>query len=76
MKPENFFTQPQLKTQKKYEALRAFYIEKQSANKVASRFGYKVSTVYSMVRDFRKACLEDPRIMHYFFVDIKPGPKS
>ncbi|NGX43564.1 MAG: hypothetical protein K940chlam7_01862 [Chlamydiae bacterium] len=75
MRPDKFFQQPMVKIQKKYEALRAFYFEKQSAKTVAKKFGYTVSTVYTMTRNFRNICLNDPAPFTHFFADVKPGPK-
>ena len=64
-----FFTDPQHPTQRRYEALRAYLHEGQSATEVAEKFGYSVQTVRTLVRDFRGGRSE-------FFIDPKPGPKS
>ncbi len=75
MKPEQFFFKPKSKILRKYEALRAFYLDKLSATEVAKRFNYKVSTVYSMTRDFRKICNDHALAIDYFFAEKKPGPE-
>jgi len=63
-----FFTAPSDVAQRRYEALRAYFVEDASAAVVAERFGYATSTVVAMVRDFTP----DPR---EFFVERRPGPR-
>jgi hypothetical protein len=63
-----FFTAPSDVAQRRYEALRAYYVEGASAAVVAERFGYAPSTVVAMVRDFNADAGE-------FFVDRRPGPR-
>jgi len=70
----DFFTQPQSPRQKQYEALRAFYVEKQSANTVAQRFGYTVSSFYSLTRTFRNHLKKD-ELQQYYFASETPGAK-
>jgi hypothetical protein len=55
-------------TQRRYEALRAYFVEGRTAAEVAGRFGYAASTVVAMVRDFRA----DPTS---FFLTHRPGPR-
>ncbi len=50
-----FFTAPKDPNQRRYEALRAFYYEGKTAEEVSGLFGYTISTVYSITRDF--SCL-------------------
>lgn len=59
---------------KQYEALRAFFYEKQKAEVVAQKYGYKLSAFYSLVRDFKKHLKENPH-EDYFFREIKVGKK-
>ncbi len=47
-----FFTSPDDVTQRRYEALRAYFVEGCTAAEVADRFGYATSTVVAMARDF------------------------
>lgn len=54
--------------QRRYEALRAYFVEQASAAAVAERFGYAPSTVVAMVRDFSADRGE-------FFIDRRPGPR-
>lgn len=74
MHPLEFFQQPQNITHKQYEALRAFYVERQSAQAVAQRFGYTVSAVYSLARDF-KQLLSTQNPEQRFFAPHQPGRK-
>ena len=48
-----FFLKPQQAFHRQYEALRAVFVEGQPLEPVAARFGYKVSTLQSMVSRFR-----------------------
>jgi hypothetical protein len=64
-----FFTSPADVTQRRYEALRAYFVERATAPAIAERFGYAASTVVAMVRDFRA----DPAS---FFVTHRPGPRA
>ena len=63
-----FFTAPTDVAQRRYEALRAYFVEDASAAEVAARFGYAPSTVVAMVRDFNADAQE-------FFVERRPGPR-
>jgi hypothetical protein len=51
-----FFLEPTQTFQRQYEALRAVFVEAQPLNQVAQRFGYKLSTLRSMVSRFRTDC--------------------
>lgn len=64
-----FFCSPTEPNHRRYEALRAFLVDGDSAAEVAQRFGYSPATVASLVRDFRAGHRE-------FFVTPRPGPKS
>jgi hypothetical protein len=63
-----FFTAPDDPLQRRYEALRAYFVEGLAAAEVAERLGYTRQAVESMVRDFRAGERE-------FFVERRPGPK-
>jgi transposase len=62
------FTAPAAPNQRRYEALRAYFIEEQSAEAVAERFGYTRATVETLVRDWRAGRLE-------LFASSRPGPR-
>ena len=51
----SYFTEPSSTGHKQYLALRKFFVDGFSAEQIASETGYSVSTVYSMVRDFKEA---------------------
>jgi hypothetical protein len=70
----NYFLSPENKIQNKYCALRAFFIDKMTADDVAKNFGYTKNTVYSMVRDFKSELINNPDI-DPFFINISRGRK-
>ena len=74
--PYKYFSQPASVTQKKYEALRAFFFEKQSADMVAKEFGYTLGTLYSLTRDFRAFLKNTKPDEDMFFAANKPGRKE
>lgn len=63
------FTAPGEPNQRRYEALRAYYVEGASAEAVADRFGYTRATVETLVRDDRAGRLA-------LFASSRPGPRS
>jgi len=63
-----FFAAPADPAQRRYEALRGYFVEGLTAPEAARRFGYAPSTMVAMVRDFEP----DPRA---FFVARRPGPR-
>ena len=71
MKPEKFFLDPENINHKKYEALRAFYIDKQSGEHVAKRFGYTLNSFYSLTRDFKYFLSLDNASHHFFLTKVK-----
>ena len=74
MDPLEFFEQPQTIIHKQYEALRAFYLEHQSAPVVAEQFGYTLSAFYALARDFKRLLrTQDPA--QRFFATPQPGRK-
>jgi transposase len=64
------FTRPSQPNQRRYEALRAYFVEGASAGEVAERLGYTRQSVEALVRDWRKGRLAG------LFVAPRPGPKS
>jgi len=74
MEPTTFFANPQNAVQKQYEALRAFYVEKWSGEEVAKRFGYTLSSFYSLTRDFKKNLLQE-KPAQFFFTPKTTGRK-
>lgn len=55
--------------QRRYEALRAYYVEGVSAQTVAERFGYTRASVETLVRDERAGRLA-------LFASSRPGPRA
>lgn len=66
--PRAFFDQPTHPRQRRYEILRAFFVESLSAAEVARRFACSRHSVYSVIRDFR--ALAAPA--DFFFRDSLP----
>jgi transposase len=62
------FSAPDEPNQRRYEALRAYFVEEQSAEAAGERFGYTRSTLETLVRDFRAGRLE-------LFASSRPGPR-
>ena len=63
-----FFTTPEQVNHRRYEALRAFYVEGLTYAHVAERFGYTRWGVINLVREYRSGALE------LFAPPRKPGP--
>ena len=58
-----------------YEALRSFYVNESTAEEVAENFGYKVSTVYALTRDFKNLLRSRKEPVYRFFQRPKSGRK-
>jgi len=71
---KNYFLFPENKQQIKYNVLRSFFADEMSAEDVAKKYGYTVSTVYSLVRDFKAALIDNPDV-DPFFVTVSRGRK-
>jgi transposase len=65
---ERFFG-PVEPNQRRYEALRAYFVEGLPAQAVAERFGYTRASVETLVRDFRAGRLA-------LFASSRPGPRT
>ena len=55
-RPAQFFLQPKLTFQRRYEALRAIFVDDEPIDRVAQRFAYKPSALRSMASRFRADC--------------------
>jgi len=69
----SYFNEPSSSLHKQYLAVRRFFIDGYTAEQVAIEFSYSISTVYSLVRDFKEMLsnqAEDP-----FFKPNKTGRK-
>jgi transposase len=65
----DYFTSPVEPAQRRYEALRAYFMEDASAAEVAARFGYSPATVHQLAAELRAGRTQ-------LFVSSKPGPKG
>ena len=63
-----YFTQPAEPAQRRYEALRAYFVEELSAAEVGTRFGYSPAVVHQMASELRAGKAQ-------FFASSKPGPQ-
>jgi len=63
------FTQPAVAAQRRYEALRGYFVEDLSAAQIAERFGYTKASVQTLISQYRDA---DPAEL---FAVSRPGPK-
>ncbi|MGH9266187.1 MAG: hypothetical protein ACRD1D_16000 [Acidimicrobiales bacterium] len=64
-----YFLQPGEPAQRRYEALRSYFVDEASAAEVAQRFGYSAATVHQLAAELRAGRSE-------FFRSSKPGPKG
>lgn len=73
-----YFLAPRETAQRRYEALRAVYVDGEPLAGVAQRFGYKVSTLKSMACRFRAACRNGtaPPFSFRMAEDDTPGPTA
>lgn len=76
---EHYFGSPENIFHRQYEALRAFCHEKKSAEEVALKFGYTLSSFYSLVRDFKKKLIDNNSNTLFFKspqAGRKPSPRQ
>jgi hypothetical protein len=64
-----YFTAPAGAAQRRYEALRAYFLHDMPAAEVADRFGYSTASVHQMATLLRHGKLA-------LFIETKPGPKG
>lgn len=64
------FTQPTVPAHRRYEALRAYFVEDLAAAQVAERFGYTTGSVQTLISQYRAS---DPG---EFFAVSRPGPRT
>ena len=74
MEPEEYFKFQQSVSKKRYDALRAFFVDQLPASEVAQTYGYTLSSFYSLIRDFRKH-LKKGLQEDFFFKDVALGRK-
>jgi len=76
MTPFDFFASPHSVSQKQYEALRMFFLDKKSAREVATRFGYSYRGFTTIISTFRKKLNEIPPDQLFFAKPLKGRPVS
>jgi transposase len=64
-----YFLHPAGASQRRYEALRAYFVEGMPASEVADRFGYSTASVHQMATVLRAGKMA-------LFTDPRPGPKG
>ncbi len=64
-----YFSEPAEPAQRRYEALRAYFVEELAGAEVGARFGYSPAVVHQMASELRAGRAA-------FFLDSKPGPKG
>ena len=64
-----YFTAPAGAAQRRYEALRAYFLDEMPAAEVADRFGYSTASIHQMATLLRKGRLN-------LFTETMPGPKG
>ena len=66
MRCREFFSQPTQTYHRRYEALRAIFIEDRSHQEVAEQFGFAQSTVRQLVCEFREHCCQSGEASPFF----------
>jgi len=64
-----YFVVPAEPAQRRYEALRAYFVEGLAAAEARARFGYSAATMHQLASDLRAGRVA-------LFVSAKPGPKG
>jgi hypothetical protein len=65
-----FFLQPQETFHRRYEALRAYFLDGLPLAEIADRFGYRQSSLKSLVCRFRAACAQGGPPPFFFQTDV------
>jgi len=65
---------PSCPMHRRYELLKAYFVECRSAKQVGQQFGCTPSTVETYVHQYRRSC--DEGHPQQFFLENKPGPKG
>ncbi len=70
-----YFESNKVVTKKQYEAIRAHYVDKLSFKEAADKFGYTLTSYYSLIRDFKKHLKDSPN-EDFFFIDKTVNKKK
>jgi len=71
----DYFTNPSVTAHRKYEVLRAFFVEGVPAKEAAAKFGYTYRAFTSIITDFRRAFKSEP-FEELFFIIPKKGRRT
>jgi DNA-directed RNA polymerase specialized sigma24 family protein len=63
---QGFFSQPTHPYHRRYEALRAVFLEGRSQKEVAELFGYQYSTLRQLIDEFRQHCRDSGDASPFF----------
>lgn len=74
MTPDEYFVFNRSVNRKRYDALHDFFVNRLPATEVAAKYGYTLTSFYSLIRDFRKY-LKENRKEDFFFKDTVLGRK-
>ena len=69
-----FFLEPDLAFHRRYEALRAVFLEGRPLDEVAARYGYKRTSLKAMISTFRTQCRQG-REPPFFFSTAAADPR-
>lgn len=75
---QSFFLKPTDTLHRRYEALRAYFVEHRPPSEIAARFGLTYGTTCSLIRDFRAQCRDGgpPPFSRTLNPDDPPGGPS
>jgi hypothetical protein len=73
-----FFTDPDQTYHRRYEALRAVFVDGRSQKEVAEEFGYTYGSMRQLVFEFRQYCHDEDKPTGSFFFETEPevAPRS
>jgi hypothetical protein len=74
MEAEEYFKSQEIVSKKRYDALHAYFVENQDAREIAAQYGYTLSSLYSLIRDFREH-LKSSNKEDFFFKNSQLGRK-
>lgn len=72
---QRFFLQPDEPSRRRYESLRAVFVERRRQDEVAEQFGYTYNTMRRFVSDFRRQC-RDGQTPPFWFLRTAESPPA
>lgn len=70
-----FFSHPKNLYQRRYEALRAVFLEERSQKEVAQQFGFQFQSLRQLVYEFRQQCQQAPDASLFFASRASGDPR-